>query len=202
MQSSQTEIIPIIGTSMGGGFYLGRGMENGKAYALIGAPKAQGERSGAWNGKLVSVKGALSHSDSMANTIAMAEAGSELATWMLKLKIAGETDWCLPAQDALEIMYRNAKPTSDQNSLYARSGINVSAIPPTYPYTLDSPQQTMAELFKAGGSEAFERAGYWSSTQRADSPDYAWVQYFDNGFQDSNRKSGNYLARAVRKLFL
>lgn len=40
--TSNTEITPIIGTSMGGGFYAGRIRIDGQLFALIVAPKAEG----------------------------------------------------------------------------------------------------------------------------------------------------------------
>jgi hypothetical protein len=40
---------------------------------------------------------------------------------------------------------------------------------------------------------------YWTSTQDAYSPDYAWVQYFTSGNQFSTLKSDEYRARAVRR---
>lgn len=43
---------------------------------------------------------------------------------------------------------------------------------------------------------------YWTSTQDAASPDYAWMQSFDNGTQNDGHKSGEYRARAVRRLII
>lgn len=40
---------------------------------------------------------------------------------------------------------------------------------------------------------------YWTSTQVADHPDYAWVQYFDDGVQSTSHKSYECRARAVRR---
>ena len=201
MKSSIAEIQPILGTSMGGGFYAGRIMIEGQAYALIVAPKAEGEKNGStWIGRNKSVTGALSYVDGLANTCAMAEAGSKLALWAQELRIGGFDDWYLPAQDELEVVYRNLKPTADENSCYARSGINLSAIEPTRPYTPEFPLQTEAELFKAGGSEAFDADWYWTSTQHAAYSGYAWYQDFNGGSQDYYGKSAELRARAVRRL--
>ncbi len=46
----------------------------------------------------------------------------------------------------------------------------------------------------------FERDWYWTSTQRASSAEYAWIQGFGDGYQYGCRKSGGYRARAVRTI--
>jgi hypothetical protein len=60
--------------------------------------------------------------------------------------------------------------------------------------------QTSAEVFQAGGAEAFEEDAYWTSTQHAADADYAWYQYFDNGLQGDGGKGAQLRARAVRRL--
>lgn len=184
-----------------GGFYAGRILIAGTAYALIVAPKAEGERANSiWARSQKMVAGAVSYCDGLANTHAMAEAGSALAKWALGLRIGGFDDWYIPSLDELEICYRHLKPGTVQNSLYSRSGINVSAIPSTYPYSAAAPLQTENELFRAGGSEAFSEATYWSSTQRESNSDSAWSQTFRYGGQLSWGKGIISRARAVRRL--
>lgn len=201
MKSSIQEITPIIGTAMGGGFYAGRILINGQPFALIVSPKAEGEMNPAiWIPNYKDVPGARSYNDGLANTRAMAESGSKLAQRVLDLRINDEGEWYLPAQDELEVIYRNLKPTTNQNSCYARSGINLSAMPPTLPYTPDIPLQTPADVFQQGGAEAFESDAYWSSTQHASVSDYAWYQYFSDGFQLYSITYDKLLARAVRRL--
>jgi hypothetical protein len=100
------------------------------------------------------------------------------------------------------VIYRNLKPTADANYCYARSGINMSAIEPTRPYTPDFPAQTNAELFMDGGEQAVDPAWYWSSTQHAAYSDYAWNQNFFNGNQGNNDTSSKFRARAVRRLVI
>ena len=201
MKSSLKEISVIIGTAMDGGFYAGRIMVDGQAFALIVAPKAEGEsEEQEWIADYKDVPGAKSYFDGLSNTNAMAEAGSELAQWALTLNIGGHSDWYLPSQDELEIIYRNLKPTTEENSCYARSGINLSAIEPTRPYTPEFPVQTQAELFQEGGSEAFEQEYYWSSTQHASHGDSAWGQNFLYGLQHYWGKDNGTRARAVRRL--
>lgn len=48
-------------------------------------------------------------------------------------------------------------------------------------------------------SELFQKDWYWSREQHAAYPDYAWVQYFDDGLQNVCHKSGQSRARAVRR---
>lgn len=195
----ETPTVP--GTPYDGGFCVGRFLCNGEPHLLIVAPKAAGEHDDAeWHTEYSDIAGAQSYCDGLANTQAMAEAGSELAQWALGLNIDGHADWYLPAQDELELCYRALKPTTDDNYLYGRSGINVSAAPPTYPYTADAPAQTPVEAFQVGGSEAFDEAWYWSSTQHASLSGGAWCQGFGAGGQDSSLKASQLRARAVRKI--
>lgn len=196
--AKQPAIAP--GTPMGGGFYAGLVKVAGQVYALVVAPKTEGETKGAWHKDYADVPGAKSYDDGRANTLAMAEAGCPLAAWALTLRIDGADDWYLPSQDELEICYRNLKPTEDENYCYSRSGINLSAVPPTRPYTPESPAKTSAEAFKQGGAEAFDPAWYWSSTQHAAGSVFAWSQGFLYGVQDDDVKSFGGRARAVRRL--
>ncbi|NDU91584.1 MAG: DUF1566 domain-containing protein [Ferrovum sp.] len=186
---------------MQGGFFAGLIRSNGEIRALILAPKALGEKAPSiWIPDYEDVPGAKSFHDGMANTKAMAEAGSKLAKWALDLDIDGFNDYYIPALDEQEILYRAFKPTTDTNSQWARSGINLSAVEPTWPYTEDFPAQTALDDFKAGGSESFEADWYWTSTQHAADSDSAWFQYFTFGYQDSWGKGRKLRARAIRSI--
>jgi hypothetical protein len=183
------------GTEMDDGFAVARLNVEGTHYGLILPPKAASEHAPiAWNDSVKTVKGALSYCDGLANTKAMAEAGSKLAQWALDNKMH------LPSLDELDLLYRHFKPGTEKNYCWARSGINLSAAPPTYPYTPDSPKQTKLKTFREGGPEAFELAWYWSSTQHAALSGYAWMQDFGSGGQGYGHKSDDYRARAVRRI--
>jgi len=201
MQDITTTALPAIGAPLAGGFFAGQIRIAGQNFALIVAPKAEGEHAPAqWGEYGKDVPGAKSYFDGLANTNAMAEAGSELAQWARGLRLGGFEDWYLPSQDELEIIYRNLKPTTEENHVYNRSGMNLSAVEPTRPYTLEAPAQTEALAFREGGAEAFDDNWYWSSTQHASDSDCAWFQDFDYGDQHCNSTNRKLRARAVRRL--
>jgi hypothetical protein len=204
MNASNKEILPILGTAMAGGFYAGRiRLDDGTVYALIVAPKAEGEQKSVnWIHGHKDVPGALSYNDGLANTEAMAEAGSNLAQWARGLRIGGHDDWYLPSQDELEVIYRNLKPTDQANYCYSRSGINLSAAEPTRPYTPDQPTQTPAEAFQEGAEQAFDTDWYWTSTHHIAEKDLAWCQDFTGGNQGDSYSDNKLRARAVRRLVL
>lgn len=192
---------PAAGTPFEGGFFAGVfQLDDGTRCGLIVAPKAEGEHPDhAWIDDYKAVPGAQSYSDGFANTEAMADAGSAIAQWAQRLRIGDHDDWYLPSQDELEICYRNLKPTTRENYCYARSGINLAAVPPTRPYLPTNPVQTSAEPFREGGAEAFDDVWYWSSTQHAAYSDYAWCQDFNYGDQDDGTHD-RLRARAVRRV--
>ena len=184
------------GAPFEGGFYGGQIRSGAKTFAIAWAPKATGETKAAWLPKRTLVPGATSWFHCMDNTVAMAQAGSNLAKWALALDIAGHQDWCIPARDVLELAFRHLKPGTQENYASFRDGDNPSSIPPGYPYTAQSPAQTRAPAFREGGAEAFDRDWYWSSTQYSE--DGAWLQVFDYGYQGNYGQSYEAQARAVR----
>ena len=200
MNTISDTTLPAIGSPMSGGYFAGVIQTNGQRIAIIMAPKRLGELVGVWHEDEVDVPGALSYNDGLANTQAMAAAGSDIAKQALALTVDGLNDFYIPSQDELELLYRSFNPTTDKNSCWARSGINLSAMPPTYPYTPDFPVQTTLDAFKAGGDEALNTEAYWSSTQHAGSSDRAWYQCFYYGDQLSNDKSAELRVRLVRRL--
>lgn len=198
---SLSSLIPAVpGTKFEGGFFFGTSRVDDDVSKLIIAPKALGRHAPVvWHPDYTLIEGANSFSDGMANTIAMAKAGCPLGIWALSLNIDGFNDWYIPSRDELELLYRAFKPTTDANYVY-RNGDNPSSVPPGYPYTEDSPAQTIVEAFLPGGSEAIEPKAIWSSTQC--SADYAWGQDFGDGGQYAGSKGGKFLGVAVRRLVL
>lgn len=199
--NENTAPLPEIGSPFEGGFFVGTLFVGDQAFALVRAPKAEGQHDDTpWNDDWVPVEGAGSYNDGLTNTAAMAAAGSEVATWARERTIAGHGDWYIPAQDELELCYRALKPGTDTNTLYGRSGLNASAMPATYPYTNALPAQTPAAGFQTGGAEAFDEGWYWSSTQRAGYGGFAWCQSFGDGHQYDNLKDVSCRVLLVRRI--
>ena len=208
MNAPQSLKLPEFGAPFEGGFVADVIRQTDGLYAIIVAPKAEGQLLLPWNASYDRVEGALSFVDGLANTKAMATAGSELAQRILDLRIAGRDDWYLPALDETERLYRRLKPSADKNAQWARSGINLSSEHPSHPYTPDEPAQTTVEAFRTGekfrndGKEAFDQDVYWTSTQSAADDDCAWVQTFDDGNQSYWLKDHRNRGRAVRRFLI
>jgi hypothetical protein len=202
MKSSSEETTLALGAAMEGGFYAGRIILDGSPFGLVTAPKALGQlEASIWIARSKAVPDARSYCDGMANTRAMAEAGSKLAKQAFAVRIGGFDDWYLPSLDEIELCYRHLKPGVDKNWCFARCGINLNSLPPGSPYTPDSPVQTMADAFRAGGAEAFDQVAYWSSTQHVSVSDSgcAWGQGFVDGNQLIWDTDGKLPARVVRR---
>lgn len=193
-RSTAAEVLPAIGAAFEGGFLAGRIRIDGTLYAIILPPKAESELPSAapWNATPKRVASALSFFDGLANTQAMAKAGSKIATWALDQKLH------IPARDELELLYRAFKP--GKAASYAYSGDNPSSEPVGYAYNPKSPAQTTSKPHRAGGTEALAETWYWSSSQYAGSVEYAWCQHFDYGVQAITSLKDNELrVRAVRR---
>ncbi len=102
--------LPKIGTAFEGGFFAGRFFIGADTYALIVAPKGEGQIDPMpWNGSHKNIAGATSYCDGLTNTKAMAKAGSALAKRILELKIGDFTDWYLPSRLELMLAYYELK---------------------------------------------------------------------------------------------
>lgn len=67
-------------------------------------------------------------------------------------------------------------------------------------YTL--PTRSEQAIAFGNRRDQFQRGWYWSCEQHAEYADYAWMQGFNYGGQDSNRKDIEWRARAVRRLVI
>ena len=196
---AKTTTALVIGAAMEGGYFAGVINVAGTHYGLVLSPKAGDLNPLPW-GEFGQDIGASSCCDGMANTVAMAEAGSELAQAIQKLDINGFDDWYLPARDEQEMLYRQFKPLDHDNAATFRDGDNPSSVPAGYPYTAALPVQTTDPAFQEDGPEAFQPRFYWSSSQL--SANNAWLQYFANGYQDGDHKGDALRARAVRRFLI
>jgi len=186
--------LPNLCEPLAGGYYMGLLMIDGSLHALICAPKYEGETRMAGGEFGETIEGADHYADGLANTRALAAADNTLGQWAMDLRIGGYDDWAVPARDQLELLYRNGKPTDEENLCSFRDGENPFSRPVNYPYTEESPQQANNPLFKADGEQAFAPEPYWSSTQYTAYG--SWLQGFDDGFQSIYRKGGE---RRVRR---
>jgi len=202
-----------IGLSVEGGYFGGliSHTANGVAtHALIVAPSASGASGTnytlttnyAWKTTDTSTSGTTSSYDGKANTDAMVTAGianHPAANFCDGLTINGYSDWYLPARYELDIIYYNLKPTTASNN--TGWGINDYSVPKrTSNYTSGTPAQTSVAAFQSTGSEAFDAAYHWSSTQASSTN--AWRLFFGSGFQANDLKSDGYPVRAIRRVTL
>ena len=186
-----------IGQAYGGGFVTGitRDPVTSKRSLHITAGAAH-ELVVAWGKYGEKIEGADSFTDSLANTKAMAAAGSELAAKVLALTIGGHADWAIPARDVQELQYRNFKPTTESNWENSRNGDNPHSEPVGQLYSAEAPLQTVHAAFQEGGAEAFRDTWYWSSSQR--SANNAFLMTFVAGNQTNYAKGFELRVRPVR----
>jgi len=64
------------------------------------------------------------------------------------------------------------------------------------------PNRREQALLYANLKSEFAEAWYWSSVLHESDPDYAWCQYFDDGYQGSLDRGSLLRARAVRRLII
>jgi hypothetical protein len=194
-----------IGQAFGGGFYAGKIAVGGGGVAthyLIVSPKASGEIYPKTWGVYGVTTAQTSVIDGPTNTAVEAALGVayQAATFCKGLSIGGYSDWYLPAQNELEVLYYFLKPTTGVNNTASGSNANaVSPEPISTNYTSGSPAQTSAGIgFRTGETNAFESATYWSSTE--DLSISGMRQAFDSGLQGGSSKNANNYVRAVRRI--
>jgi len=164
--------LPAIGTPMAGGFFGGVSRDG---TWIIVSDKAEGEAALAWKTSNTASPSARSLYDGLANTRAIADAEHPAARFCADCRAGGMDDWQLGSPDDMTVVARNLMP---------RAGVN--------------PDQTIAEAFKAGGAQAFEQEGYWTSAEY--NAAYAWLQDFGYGYQTYSDMDCKFRVRAVRKI--
>ena len=168
------KLIATVGNALGGGFFGGEMTIEGERYALIVAPKAEGEKMEI-EYKLEDRRtsdGTDSDDDGMANSDHINDANHPAALFCRQLRIGGFDDWYLPSRDELVMLCWNLGPT----------------------------RKSTPEPFKSDNSEAFDEDWYWSSTEYAPYSNTAWLVDFSGGYQYYLIKSYHYGVRAVRRL--
>jgi len=193
--SVNPNIAPAIGTywTAQGGYYAGAiQWPDGTIYELVIAARAdRPSQSGSYYGLTqwstastaltVSAATAITYGyDGSAATTAYAAAGFIGATGIKNVNINGYTDWYVPSITELYEVYRNLKPTTQNNSNYnpggyawtsigiTQSGMTPRAVGGAFTGTSTNPAQTTVAIFQSGGSEALAGNPYgsylWSST--------------------------------------
>ena len=111
-------VVPAIGSIWPGqgGVYAGliRGEDGQPNHHLVVAIADAGKLKGEWGNYGNAITGAESRNDGLANTKAMADAGSKLAKAALSLEIEGHADFYLPAQAELMLCFANAREHFDK----------------------------------------------------------------------------------------
>lgn len=177
MSSALNQLLPVIGAPVGSGFFAGVVDVGGNLFAIIAAPKVEGERTGAWLHAEIDLPSAGNYLDGRANTDAMAVAGSDLSIWARSVRIGNFDDWYIPAREELALVYRNLKATV--NDAAAATNTDLDA------YRQDGPEELLNEW-------------YWSSTQV--SREHAWSHDFYLGTQGHLPKELGSPCRLVRRV--
>jgi hypothetical protein len=198
-------------------------------YRVIVAPKSSGENSSIAyknaNTAAPSETGTLT--EGRKATLAMVAADTSTvypaAHYCNNLSIGSYTDWYLPARDELELIWRNLKPTTDNNYTTAdrptgatpnyqnlgslgdtanAHGLNNNSDPQGAAYTSSVPARTSVAAFQTGGAEAMAYGSqiYWSSTEYNTTT--AWYQFYNSsapGDQNGFGKGNTLYVRAVRR---
>jgi hypothetical protein len=198
-------------------------------YRVIVAPKSSGENASiAWkNANTAGPSATGTLTEGRKSTLAMVAADTSTvypaAHWCNDLNIGSYTDWYLPARDELELIWRNLKPTTDNNYTTAdrptgatpdyknlgslgdtanTHGLNNNSDPQGAAYTTTVPARTSVAAFQTGGAEAMAYGSqiYWSSTEY--STTNAWRQLYNSslpGRQNDDTKVGTRYVRGVRR---
>lgn len=224
--STGTVLVVNVTSSGGSGTYTDWSVVT--KYRLIIAPKATGENASVQykNANTSAPVECQTLTNGLAATAAMVAADTStvypMAWWAKGLNIGGYTDWYVPARDELELIWRNLKPTTDNNYTTANRqdsaivynkggntddttqehGRNKHSEPAGSAYTSGIPAQTSVVAFRTGQSEAMEYGSsyYWSSSEYSSSG--GWYQLFYTGYpgtQYLNNKTNSTRARAVRR---
>ena len=103
--------IPALGALIEGGYFHGVVLIDGQLWGEVTGPKADCHVEGlAWHPDYTDIAGASSDFDGLANTRAMAAAGSPLAQAALACRSGGHDDWAIPARASQLLQWGNLRP--------------------------------------------------------------------------------------------
>jgi hypothetical protein len=195
-----------IGDAFGGGFFAGQisTTANGIAnFNLVVGPAAAAQTTGKqFKTSLSFTTGTDSEIAGNVNSAAENNASHPAAQFCEAVSTGGFTDWYLPANKELEILYYNLKPTTQTNYTGGGSTNNYSVPKRASPfaYSAGDPAQVSVATFQSGGAEAMLTANYyWASTQ-TNVYDRAYLAIFSDGSSGSGYKTNSLYARAVRRV--
>ena len=204
-----------VGQKCEGGYFAGVIRVGSTCYAIIVAPKSTQVIGLLFKTSADATANTQSVNDGWANTTLMNDSFHPAAQYCRNISAGGYTDWYLPSRDELELCYRNLKPTTQNNSVYAAgaagsgnlglaNGTNPNSDPAGDAYTTTNPAQTTVTTFQSGGVEAFDTDNYyWTSTEYSSATTSALIQLFGSGYQDWILKAHTgSRVRAVRRVVI
>jgi len=221
------------GDAFAGGFFVGYidtvagtidsqdDYQTGERYALIVSPQSIESSNTKWDSQdRTAEDGSFTRWDGLSSTnsiLAKNDTSYEAFEHIRSIRSSnpvpsdGGSDWYIPAMDELEIIYRNLKPTTENNAITSLtrtfpgtqdSGFNPSSDPNGSAYTAGDPSQTTVTEFQDGGAESIASSRCWSSTD-ADSSGLVWRQFITSGAgeQDTLGKDNAFCGvRPVRRI--
>lgn len=202
--SNSITTLPVIGSALGGGFFAGQISTAGNGiadYNLVVGPIASTQSTLRYKTTATSDIGASSNIAGPTNSANINDANHPAAQFCEGLTVGGFSDWYMPAKNELEVCYYNLKPTTENNATNNPYGINPNSVPArAIAYTAGTPAQTSAADFKDTGTEDYDQAIYWTSTQATNGA-YAFNQLFTSGIQTySNKATYSFKVRAIRRV--
>jgi len=193
-----------IGAAYGGGYFAGQINVSGVVYNLVVSDQSVGQALGKTWGPVGVDTGYVSVINGPANSAGLAALGASYqgATFCESLNTGGYTDWYLPAENEMGVMYYFLKPSTFSNN--TSSGANANAVfpqPISTAYTSSNPTQTTATAFQSGGAQVIAPAFDIAMTSTEEDANQARRVGFANGQNTSLRKDNtSSYVRAVRRV--
>jgi len=208
--SNSITTVPVIGQAYGGGFFAGKistSADGNATHYLVVSDASVGQTTGKQWGPMGVTTGYSSRIAGPTNSAGLAALGAsyQAATFCEGLNTGGYTDWYMPAQNEVKVLYYFLKPdTGANNTGFGANPNAVSPEPYNTPHTSGNPAQTSATNFRTGASsqEFTTSAALWTSTESdTNSNDYAWRTFFDDGREfDYPKTATTFYIRAIRRV--